>query len=281
MENTTMNTNPRGSAEFPDDGDSPGDHLGAAGYARPPSPQQLATDIKLREALLNPPNEVESERRWEKFRHYALDDVQPILLGWIKDGSIYERAARFGRFAGPTPPPGWTARDREEVVVAAIHDAIASFKHMALERWDPRGGASLKTWFVKACVIAFTGAFNHWYTETRLASSISRRRESPEQKKTRVDVTSYDADDDPLRDRLACPTPGPEELACLRDEVRRVMAAAPQKDRLAYSWTVELESYGFAPHEARRITGLPEHILRKRKEQHRRNLQSPDDAAAG
>lgn len=279
-----MSSSLLGPAEFPD-GNSPGDHAGPAGYARGPSPQyaQRAADERLREALLYPPTPEEGERRWEKFEHYALNDVYPVLMTMIHDQTIYGAARYWGKektFAGPTPPPGWTAKDRKNILVATIHDAIAYFKAKSLQKWRPDGGTSLKTWFTNCCLMHFIAAFNLWYTETRLATSITRRGEERDQiDNNRLSVTSYDAEgQEHVRDRLVHPAPGPEELACLRDEAERVMAAAPQKDNGAYRRYLQLEIDGYTPRERREITGLPAHIVRTRKDQHRRNLQGPGGA---
>jgi DNA-directed RNA polymerase specialized sigma24 family protein len=236
----------------------------------------------LREWLLHPPTLEEGETRWEQFEDFALDEVYPVLMAMIHDQTIYAAARQWGRvqrFAGPTPPPGWTAKERKKVVVATIDDAITFFKTKGLEKWNPNGGTSLKTWFTNACLMHFADAFNRWYTETRLATSITRRGESQEQvDNLRLHVTSYDGEDrEFLRMQLAHPDPGPEEQACLRDAAERVMAAAePLENSRAYRTYLQMEIDGYTPAEAREITNLPEHIIRTRKKQHRRNLQVPD-----
>ncbi|MFI5736085.1 hypothetical protein ACIA49_38585 [Kribbella sp. NPDC051587] len=239
--------------------------------------------MQLRALLLDPPSPEAGEALWERYEHRALDEVYPVLMRMVIDNTIYSAARYWGKeqtFAGPTPPPGWTGADRKKVVTATIDDAIVYFKHKALQEWRPDGGTSLKTWFTNCCLMHFVAAFNRWYTETRLASSITRQGESREQIDSNpVYVTSYDAAGrEYMRTELVHPGPGPEELACLRDEAERAMAAAPLKDNQAYRTYLQLEVDGYTPRERREITGLAPHIVRTRKSQHRRALQGPADA---
>jgi hypothetical protein len=108
-------------------------------------------------------------------RHQTLNEALisyaiPVLLLELGNGGIVSKAAQLGR-----PPRGseeWldsTKADREYFTWDMVADALPVFtRKVFVERcWSPRGGASLKTYFVNACRLQFAQLFRKWRNQRR------------------------------------------------------------------------------------------------------------------
>jgi hypothetical protein len=108
-------------------------------------------------------------------RHQALEDMLiryavPVLRQLLKDGRIVSKATRLGR------PPGcsetwldFTEADREEFARDMVADALPVFTKAVFEErlWTPDRRASLKTYFVNACILQFPRLFREWLDQRR------------------------------------------------------------------------------------------------------------------
>jgi RNA polymerase sigma factor (sigma-70 family) len=91
-----------------------------------------------------------------------------ICEAWLRTGLMFKYCRDRGRPAGP-PPAIWSAEDRHELVLETVAVALRDFHDHALMKgqWRADGGASLKTYFIGACLHAFPNVFRKWRTERR------------------------------------------------------------------------------------------------------------------
>ena len=89
----------------------------------------------------------------------------PVLRQLLKDGRIVSKATKLGR-----PPGGsqtwldFTQADREDFALNMVAGALPVFTTSVFEKrcWTPGRGASLKTYFVNACILQFPALFRAW-----------------------------------------------------------------------------------------------------------------------
>jgi DNA-directed RNA polymerase specialized sigma24 family protein len=96
----------------------------------------------------------------EDIARYGLS----VMVAWISTGSIFRQAAKLGRQV-PLPSTGLDQDDVRELA----HDTVAKGFHDFCERlrhgdWTPDGGASLATYFIGTCTLAFPNVYRRWYT---------------------------------------------------------------------------------------------------------------------
>ena len=92
-----------------------------------------------------------------------------VLMAWMRTGQIAGQCATQGRPLAGSLPGQWSRDDRLEVAVETSGRALKHFIEEVLKRrlWDPRRGASLKTFFVGSCVLQFPNVYEVWRTEQR------------------------------------------------------------------------------------------------------------------
>ncbi|WP_410540504.1 sigma-70 family RNA polymerase sigma factor [Streptomyces sp. KL2] len=135
-----------------------------------------------------------------------------VLRAWMRDGSVMNRCAEKGiRMSSRSEEEQILMRSddvRDEIAFEAVKPAVEYFINdvLAEGKWDPRRGATLRTYFMGTCLHYFRDAFKTW--------ARSHRRRLKEVS------GSLDLVDRPSREVH------PEELAALRDTVRRVLSGA-------------------------------------------------------
>lgn len=133
-----------------------------------------------------------------------------IMMMLMRTGEIVYRCATTPR-ARPRPLPvhhtsDWTFVDRQELADESVTRGLAYFMRHAVYggEWDPAGPASLKNYFVGACILQFPNVYTAWRTRR------SRWEDNPRLVRARVDVpepaspdaTSADAIFSVMRDDL-------------------------------------------------------------------------------
>jgi hypothetical protein len=108
---------------------------------------------------------------YELFRAELAAYALPVLRSFIRRKMIYPMCQRAHRPASATD----TVRehlardvdDRLELAGETIARGLRLFERYALhgQSWSPERGASLKTFFVGACVRSFSAAFKRWAAE--------------------------------------------------------------------------------------------------------------------
>jgi DNA-directed RNA polymerase specialized sigma24 family protein len=101
----------------------------------------------------------------------------PVVRAWVRRGLMFQYCAERGRPVTLTDEERIyvmsateNARDdRQELAVETVARALEFFhRHVMLKgRWSFEGGATIKTYFVGACVYAFPNVFNRWNGERR------------------------------------------------------------------------------------------------------------------
>ncbi|MFJ8098254.1 hypothetical protein [Streptomyces griseofuscus] len=188
--------------------------------------------------------------RYEKFTGQLMEYSWPVMLGWAHTGEIFRQARKNGC---PVPAsllvPAWTQDDRYEVVTDSLLHGLASFRANALQggRWDPGKGASVTTYYVRACIFAFRTVYEAW----------SRRycwRASTVQ-------TCAGLDDDPLAQLPDGHAADPCHIAVVNDDIRRVLPMLPDGELRA---AVVRRAAGFTQDEAAGLMGMTGKALESR-----------------
>lgn len=114
------------------------------------------------------------DRVFPKLSGKLIGYAFPILTKWLHpdDNSIFTRIQRYRGRIHPdalAAAAGWSARDRREIVLDTAVSAMDFFLDYGLRRenWDFRHGATLKTYFIGACLCCFsTVCTNRWKKQT-------------------------------------------------------------------------------------------------------------------
>jgi DNA-directed RNA polymerase specialized sigma24 family protein len=195
-------------------------------------------------------------------RHRALEDMLiryaiPVLRKLLADGRLVSRAARLGR---PPGSPGtlaeFTGADREEFVRDMVADALPVFTRAVFwdRRWTAAGQASLKTYFVNACILQFAHLHRQWLDQRRVVQPAGLEIEAAG----------------------ARPVPDPGVMVALRDEVDRLLAGItdPQLREV-----LVLRGAGYSAEDAARQVGLTMKAAEGRLARLRRGLKRTSPGA--
>ncbi|MFJ9782631.1 sigma factor-like helix-turn-helix DNA-binding protein [Amycolatopsis sp. NPDC101161] len=113
--------------------------------------------------------------QFDLFQNMLVSYGIPVIRSWISKQLIYGLCANRGR--GMTTVASDGAReylasragegDRVELALETVAMALRMFKERALEggQWSPEKGASLATYFIGACLLAFPNVFRAWVRE--------------------------------------------------------------------------------------------------------------------
>jgi DNA-directed RNA polymerase specialized sigma24 family protein len=94
----------------------------------------------------------------------------PVMMAWTRTGEIIRRCAQKGRPLGITDTgAGWSRDDRCELSTETVARALDFFRRKVLQAgaWDHTLGATIKTYFVGACLFQFPNVYQSWETERR------------------------------------------------------------------------------------------------------------------
>jgi hypothetical protein len=99
----------------------------------------------------------------------------PIMMAWTRTGEIVRKTARNGRpIVIPGSGLGWTREDRSELSSETVARAVDFFREKVLRAgaWDSTRGATIKTYFVGACLFQFPNIYQLWQGERRRWDSL-------------------------------------------------------------------------------------------------------------
>lgn len=99
---------------------------------------------------------------WERLREALAAYGFVVCRAWIGSGQIFAECAKK-RIAGLHRDPRLPG-DADDVAQETVVAALLFFRtHVLIPRvWNPERGASLKTFFVGACVLHFRNAYRGW-----------------------------------------------------------------------------------------------------------------------
>jgi hypothetical protein len=102
-----------------------------------------------------------TESVWRRVEREFFDYGWAVLLAWLRSGLIARKCTEKGR---PVRLPAeWSTEDQEDVASVAVGDGLAMFgRAVEADRWHPSFGASLRTYFLGGCVLAFPNALRLW-----------------------------------------------------------------------------------------------------------------------
>lgn len=110
-------------------------------------------------------------RRWDLFADALSRYAYPVMRSWIRDDSIWRRVREKQRtpitlhrydFTGPQG-----TEDADDLVTLLIGECLENFRQYVLigQRWDPRYGASIRTYFVGNILLRFPTIYGRWRSE--------------------------------------------------------------------------------------------------------------------
>lgn len=90
-----------------------------------------------------------------------------VIGSWVRSGLIFAKCRERG--LGGLPPAQWElqADDVEELASETVGLAVVKFREKVLltKKWDPRKGASLRTFFIGQCLIRFPNVYRSWLNQ--------------------------------------------------------------------------------------------------------------------
>jgi len=185
---------------------------------------------------------------WEELAAYGV----AVTMAWTRTGQISARCKAIGR---PLPasefgPGRWSRDDRIEIAVETVARALKFFLDQVLKpgRWDHRRGASLRTYFVGACLFQFPNVFAVWAGEQKRWHAINDGTVSPDDAET--PTARYVSSSDPT-----CET-------VLRQEESQAVLSAIKDTKIRAA--VQMVVHGFTFAEAARALGLGPRALEGR-----------------
>jgi DNA-directed RNA polymerase specialized sigma24 family protein len=121
----------------------------------------LHGDVELRDQLLA---EACAGRLWDRLAVTLARYGWAVMSAWLDTRVIAQKCREKGR--GVELPYDWSAEDREDLVTTAVAHGMEMFRQALLaDRWKPERGASLRTYFLGGCVLAFPNVLRHWRAE--------------------------------------------------------------------------------------------------------------------
>lgn len=189
--------------------------------------------------------------RYEKVVGRLMDYGWKTMVKWTGTGEVFRRSSLVGR---PIPADQitteWTQGDRYQIATDSVIGGLAVFHKYGLEqgKWNPRGGASLNTYFVGGTIRAFRPVYLRWF-RTRQA----RQAELAHPGLNGSDDRHYEIPDQRASD--------PYYAAATNDELTRVLPylTDPQV-REGLGW----RAMGYTQNEAAERVGLTTKALERR-----------------
>ena len=99
-----------------------------------------------------------------------------VIGSWIRSRAIFARCKEKGW--GLPPPPPTSSLDEPDTVEELTNETVAkALKHfredvLLPDRWDPRGGASIRTFFIGQCPLRFGNIYRAWRTAELKSAAI-------------------------------------------------------------------------------------------------------------
>lgn len=105
---------------------------------------------------------------WKELRRELSAYAIPILSAWFATRKIFRLCAeRLNSLGGG--PDDWPEDERSGLVHHVISQALVDFRSKGSKGkgWRADGGASVKTYFMTACIFSFSNIYRSWETHQR------------------------------------------------------------------------------------------------------------------
>lgn len=96
---------------------------------------------------------------WDELMRYAI----AVMMSWTRTGKIFKKCREKGRpVRYPDNGLTWSYDERLSLVGITVAKALTFFLEEVLRpgKWNQEGGATLRTYFVGACLLQFPNIFN-------------------------------------------------------------------------------------------------------------------------
>ena len=144
---------------------------------------------------------------WDRLREALAEYGFVVCRAWIGSGQIFTECAKKGISQHRDPR---LQSDAEDVAIETVVAALTYFRERVLipRVWDPELGASLKTFFVGACVLHFRNTYRAWrrqqnrfgiFHDTDVTSAGDSRPSSRPDRATNVSLALHDIKDPVVR----------------------------------------------------------------------------------
>lgn len=98
--------------------------------------------------------------KFEMFLYQLVGYALPVMRKLLRTGEIFEQTARYGRSIAR--PDWFTADNADDLVAETIAEGVNLFRSQLMQdAWKP-GGASLRTFFIGACIRSFPNVFRRF-----------------------------------------------------------------------------------------------------------------------
>jgi hypothetical protein len=154
-----------------------------------PSPAERAADRRIVVALASVDFNADSAE-WRDLARPLFEYGYAVLMSWAVSGMLPCRAAQYGGISRARVPEGLrlSTDDAHDLVMDVLMVALDRFREKSLPAWDPSGPASLRTYFIRRCLMELAGVHTAW-------SNPARREDY-----SGVDLSDYvSAEPDPAR----------------------------------------------------------------------------------
>jgi DNA-directed RNA polymerase specialized sigma24 family protein len=98
---------------------------------------------------------------WDRLAVDLAEFGFSMVSTWLSTRIISQKCKEKGR--GVTLPHDWTAEDREDLVTMTVSDGMEMLRQALLAgKWNPEKRASLRTYFLGSCLLAFPNVLRQW-----------------------------------------------------------------------------------------------------------------------
>lgn len=126
--------------------------------------ERLAQDKRLLDALMW---QEYSGPDWTAFSQALAEYGYQVIFAWSLSGRIFSECITKGFGVLKAPPRSIDRDDATELACETVAVSLRYFRDRVLvpSVWDATRGASLKTFFIGACVLGFANVYRQWRSE--------------------------------------------------------------------------------------------------------------------
>jgi hypothetical protein len=127
--------------------------------------ERRQADVQLRDTLAQAGF---TGRVWDRFAEELGRYGYAVMMAWLATGELFAQCKSRNCWPGGAPL-WWEEDDRKGLANEIVAVAVKNFRQKGLigGGWDSTRGASLKTYFIGACVYAFPNLYRDWLGEYR------------------------------------------------------------------------------------------------------------------
>jgi hypothetical protein len=218
----------------PPEGPGDGEDDSSPGHERRRRHLHCLTDEQLWQRIVHSAGKPCPE--WDVLSHRLTKEVLPILVAWMRNGTLRDRASSAGEDGGRVRGLGDVPErlplpdaDATELAGEMIVRALRRLRRPDAESWRPDGGRSLKSYVVTGCLLQLPDAYRFLFG--------TRRRRQPGLKMVALDAV------DPADVR-----PGPHDIVGRRAEIEAWAREDPVRRCIA-----RMASEGYRAPEIHRV----------------------------